>query len=575
MGIRLATKAYEPSLMPRSAIDQGLVAGCSFLTGFTAGATVSFAFDLLPLKATGPLLRTAGIVTAGSRTAHLLSLDNPAADPPDTKQGAWTDIGTEVVAGVALSRVIMQPGARIATAGALAAFGVSTASDVSTAVSKLANKPDAKYLATSAVVALASNLALAGVIGVVRLGGWIPSRAVRSKPRAAFAVQAIGSAATAAALGLAARRGASRLLGRIAASNRATEIAYDHIPTSSLVSGGGDSLVPFESLGVQGRRLVSEVVTSQDIEQVMGESARADAIRIYVGIDSASSEDELVDMAIAELDRAGAFERSTIVAASPSGTGYVNYITIEAAELMARGDCATVAIQYGSLPSLMSIDKIPKASRIHGNLLTRIRAEIDERGSSAALVAFGESLGAITGQSGVEAASTGPNLIVDRALWVGTPPGSPLFERMTSEGTPVFDHPSELAAYVESHAVPSVVFLNHANDPVTKFAVDDLHTMPDWLAEPNRGRGTNPDQRWLPGVAFFQGLIDTKNAATVVPGEFLSSGHDYRADLAQFVKTAYGFDDVSEGQMNHIEDRLRDSEVERSAGIELGTVQHS
>ena len=29
-----------------------------------------------------------------------------------------------------------------------------------------------------------------------------------------------------------------------------------------------------------------------------------------------------------------------------------------------------------------------------------------------------------------------------------------------------------------------------------------------------------PNQRWIPGVSFWQTLIDTKNAATVVPGEF-------------------------------------------------------
>ena len=561
--------------MPRNAVDQGLVAGGSFLVGFTAGGLVSFAIDLLPLKATGPLLRTAGLVAAGSRTAHLLSRDHGVASPLDQSQSAWTEIGTEVVSGVALSRLITQPGSRIAMTGAVAAFGVTTVSDASVAVSKQENVPDATYLATSAAVGLASNLALAGVIGAVRLGGWIPSQAVRSKPVAAFVVRTIGSAVTAGAVAYAARIGVSRLLGKIATHNRAIEIAYDQPPSSALVSGSPDSLVRYESLGVQGRRLVSEVVTSEDVKEVMGEPARAEPIRVYVGVDSASTEDELVDLAIAELDKTGAFGRSIIIAASPAGTGYVNYITIEAAELMARGDCATVAIQYGSLPSLMSLDKIPKASRIHASLLTRIRAELDDRKSPTALVAFGESLGAITGQAGVEAASADGELIVDFALWVGTPPGSRLFETLTADGTPIFDHPSEVAMHLEDHPAPAVMFLNHANDPVTKFAAEDLYRVPQWLAEPTRGRGTNPDQRWLPGVAFFQGLIDTKNAATVVPGEFLSSGHDYRADLAQFVKAAYRFNDVSSEQKDSIEARLRRSEVERSAGIELGTVKRA
>jgi len=100
-----------------------------------------------------------------------------------------------------------------------------------------------------------------------------------------------------------------------------------------------------------------------------------------------------------------------------------------------------------------------------------------------------------------------------------------------------------------------------------------FYEMPDWLAVANRGRGMNPHQRWLPGIAFWQGLIDTKNAATVVPGEFNSTGHDYRADLASFIRIAYGFSDVTDDQMARIEQKLRESEVERAANIALGTVQ--
>jgi uncharacterized membrane protein len=96
--------------------------------------------------------------------------------------------------------------------------------------------------------------------------------------------------------------------------------------------------------------------------------------------------------------------------------------------------------------------------------------------------------------------------------------------------------------------------------------------MPAWLTESDRGRGTDPNQRWLPGVAFFQGLIDTKNAATVVPGEFFSTGHDYRADLAAFVKVAFGFSDVDDEQMERIEARLRASEIARAGRIDLGKI---
>jgi methylmalonyl-CoA mutase cobalamin-binding subunit len=74
-------------------------------------------------------------------------------------------------------------------------------------------------------------------------------------------------------------------------------------------------------------------------------------------------------------------------------------------------------------------------------------------------------------------------------------------------------------------------------------------------------------------VAFFQGLIDTKNAATVIPGEFFSTGHDYRADLASFVRAAFGFEAITPAQMDAIEERLRASELARSEGIALGKLQ--
>ncbi len=160
---------------------------------------------------------------------------------------------------------------------------------------------------------------------------------------------------------------------------------------------------------------------------------------------------------------------------------------------MSHGDIATVAIQYGNLPSMLSMNKADHASKLYGALVKRLRVEIDT--------------------------------------------------------------------------------LNHDNDPVAKFTPSMFCAMPDWLKTPDRGRGMNPHQRWLPGIAFWQGIIDTKNAATVVPGEFRSTGHDYRSDLASFVQVAYAFDDVTADQMERIEAKLRASEIERAENIAQGKVQ--
>ena len=49
--------------------------------------------------------------------------------------------------------------------------------------------------------------------------------------------------------------------------------------------------------------------------------------------------------------------------------------------------------------------------------------------------------------------------------------------------------------------------------------------------------------RWRPGDAFFQLVVDMKNAQT--PGAYLASRHDYRPELARFVNEVYalGADD--------------------------------
>jgi uncharacterized membrane protein len=253
----------------------------------------------------------------------------------------------------------------------------------------------------------------------------------------------------------------------------------------------------------------------------------------------------------------------------------VNYIAIEAAELMARGDVATVAVQYGEVPSMLSITKVGQAARLYAKLVRRLREEVESTGRSIRIAAYGESLGSITCQIGVRQASENRDgLIVDHALWVGTPQGSQLFAELTASGVPVFDQFLDVEAYLAAgNDAPSILLLNHDNDPVTKFTPTLAYRMPDWLKTTKRGRNMDPHQRWLPGIAFWQALIDTKNAATVVPGEFFSTGHDYRADLAEFIRLAYGFHDVSAEQMRAIEARLRSSEIARAERIAEGRIQ--
>lgn len=575
-GVRFAAKSYEPSLMPRSAVDQGLITGGSFLTGFLAGSIPARLLGALPLVGASSGLRIIGLATAGVRSVHLVRSRLELADTPHSETAGWAETGAEVVGALALAGLSdgsRMPAAKFTTLGAIA---LGSAADIENAWRYRTDEPDATYILTSLGVAAALNAAVAGLVGVVVAATTLPTKATNSRGLGAIANIA-GGILTIGGIAIAGKIAGSMVLKRIEAGNAQTEIAYAVPPDGHSVSGSTFSLAGYDSLGIQGRRLVSEVTPPDEISEVMGTTDAREPVRVFVGVESAESTEDQIELAIQELRRAGGFDKSTIVAASPAGTGYVNYIAIEAAELMALGDVATVAIQYGGLPSMLSMNRVEYASSLYASLLTRLRSEIDLLDRDIQLVAYGESLGALTSQQGVKEASTGDDLIVDGALWVGTPFGSALFDELTSDGqVQVYDCFDQ---YLESDPgdgpAPGVVFVNHDNDPVTKFTPSVAYEMPGWLKPVDRGRGANPNQRWLPGIAFWQGLIDTKNAATVVPGEFYSTGHDYRADLAEFVKLAYGFTDVTEPQMQRIEATLRSSEVRRAEAIDQGRLEQT
>jgi uncharacterized membrane protein len=168
---------------------------------------------------------------------------------------------------------------------------------------------------------------------------------------------------------------------------------------------------------------------------------------------------------------------------------------------------------------------------------------------------------------------------VNRALWAGTPFAA-RWHREILEGGSGIDSSviSQFASIDNYHDVPERVrsgiryfFLDHYEDPVTRFGTDVAYRRPAWLGPADeRPPHISPSQQWVPAVTFWQTAIDTKNAATVIPGEFKAVGHDYRADLAQFVSAAYGLTDVTAIQMANIEARLRRSEIERAAKIAEG-----
>ena len=85
------------------------------------------------------------------------------------------------------------------------------------------------------------------------------------------------------------------------------------------------------------------------------------------------------ELALAELDRTGAFDRSWLLLVSPTGTGWVDHTMIETAEFLTRGDIATCCVQYGRYPSFLSVQKVALGQGQFRLLLWGIKQRLAER----------------------------------------------------------------------------------------------------------------------------------------------------------------------------------------------------
>jgi hypothetical protein len=61
-------------------------------------------------------------------------------------------------------------------------------------------------------------------------------------------------------------------------------------------------------------------------------------------------------------------------------------------------------------------------------------------------------------------------------------------------------------------------------------------------------------------------MIDTKNAARVIPGKFDAEGHDYRADIVPFFDAVLGFKQPAD-QLVRMAQALEEEEAFRTAWI--------
>ena len=283
-------------------------------------------------------------------------------------------------------------------------------------------------------------------------------------------------------------------------------------------------------------------------------SATAAPVRVFVPLAAAESPDDRAALAVAEMDALGAFDRSLIVVCSPTGTGYINYVMAETVEFLTRGDCAIVTVQYSLRPSFLSLDrvKVGRANVIALLAALDLRLQQIPEDRRPRVVAFGESLGAHTAQDASlhEGVAGFTRRGVQRALFIGTPDESGWARQWRTD--PLGTDPDEVVVEVDSYeafeALPEprragarIFLVSHDEDPITKFGPDLALQRPTWL-DPDRGKrpaGIPPEMEWRPLTTFFVTIADVLNSMTVIPGQFGAEGHDYRADLARFVSSAF------------------------------------
>ena len=258
-------------------------------------------------------------------------------------------------------------------------------------------------------VSLAKSAGIAAGVGAGVIGLQVGERAIahgvsrvvaRVAPNYDVVSNPIGHAVALTLLGGGMYAGYEYAVRRVEQGGAAVEPAYDVAAQSPMVSGSPQSVVPFDTLSREGRRFVNMVLTREEIDEVMGEPSVADPIRVFVGLDSAAEVEDRVDLVMDELVRTGAFDRKVLCFASPTGSGYVNYVLAEALEYMTLGDCAIATMQYSMLPSSMSLTRTGLAVEQNRDLMHAITGYL--RGMDPEkrprFVLFGESLGALTMQ---------------------------------------------------------------------------------------------------------------------------------------------------------------------------------
>jgi uncharacterized membrane protein len=314
-------------------------------------------------------------------------------------------------------------------------------------------------------------------------------------------------------------------------------------PTTSLRSGGPGSVIPWDSLGYQGRNFIGKGPSVSDIEHITGHPAM-EPIRIYAGLASAKGAEAQASLAVKDLQRAGGFGRKNLLVVTTTGSGWVDPALVDSFEYLSGGNSATVAIQYSYLPSWVSylVDqaKALAAGQALFDAVYGVWAKMP-LGQRPKLYVAGESLGTFGG----EAAFTGENDLANRtngALFAGPPNFNTLFRQFSDnrdagspEVEPIYQDgrivrfTNDASTGIPPNGQPwtgtRVLYLMHPSDPIVWWSPHLIFSQPDWISEPP-GRDVLKTMFWMPFITFWQVTADLPFSTGVPDGH----GHRYSAE---------------------------------------------
>lgn len=309
-------------------------------------------------------------------------------------------------------------------------------------------------------------------------------------------------------------------------------------PAVASVCGSADSLVEWTAIGRRGKNFIVDGPTAEELREFSG-SQCLQPLRVYVGLRSRPTERLRAQLALEELIRVGGFDRSVLIVATPTGTGWLDPSAVDTVEYLHRGNTAIVSMQYSYLPSWLTIMVEPDRS------LRSARALFDvvydywitlPKNDRPKLYVQGLSLGSLGSEMSADLVKTFEDPI-NGAVWSGPPFASQHWADLTrtrNAGTPAW-----LPKYRDGRMVRFTnqyntlepdrpwgpirsVYLQYASDPMVFFSTDLIFKEPDWLIG-ERGPDVSSELQWYPIVTFLQVAFDLP-MATSVP---LGYGHNY------------------------------------------------